>query len=436
MNGLSYKPIYALRDAFRKSGTRHGDDFNKYDTPATLYFKPFFYFVNTKDMGGNLLDVSWDRDLTMLNGPKKSKEDERKYLYDPDIPNVFTNSAYNYLLTNCEYERAEYIKEFVLLLSNISTYSPWYFKQVDGLGEALKHNEFKENDFEIAEERKKISFTMLPDAYDQRVGTLLDLYKAACYSFTTNREIVPANLRKFDMGLLLFNTPVQNMHRYSTGDVTDSDPFAQFGLSKRHIENGGGYFTNTKYIEFQNCEIDIASSGIDSVNNEEGVQPEYKIEISFDKCYETRYNEIIPQVITDIIEWDTKAARENDSDVAVYGIEGVDDSAALHRDSTNTRSDMYDNSIVTGAVKQLGSAITSKIGSFAESIVLGNLFDVASLSKIGDTASTLASGNVAGAVNQIRGMVGGGSGITFAGNGTRTTSGWLKKNIESPKNVR
>ena len=498
LKGLSYKPIYALRDAFRKSGTRHGDDFNKYDTPATLYFRPFFYFVNDKEIGGNLLDISWDynRELTTVSSSVKDPKAEMQYLYDVETAFPFVNSAYNYLLTNCEYERAEYIKEFVQLLSNISTYSPWYFKQIDGLGEALKHTEFKDDDLEIPEERKKITFTMLADAYDQRVGTLLDLYRSACYSFTLNKEIVPANLRKFDMGILLFNTPIQNMHRYRTGNVEDGDGFAKFGLTKHQIDNIPGYFTNTKYIEFQNCEIEINSSGIDSVNNEEGVQPEYKIEISFDKCYETRYNEIIPQIITDIIEWDTKTKREGSSDVGVYGIDGTEDRSASLINETEMRSGMYAsqehlsenpgdfnpfddqpaqktintggalnnmvrgaenpgdfnpfddqpaqktintggalNNMVRGAVNQLASAVSNTVESFAESIVLGNLFDVTSLSKIGDTAQTLASGNVLGAANQIKNMAENGNGISVAGVGMRTSSGWIKKNIENPDNT-
>lgn len=436
MNGLSYKAIYALRDAFRKSGARYGDDFNKYDTPATLYFRPFFYFIKEQDYGGNLLDVlSYNKELTTTHSAVNNKKAESQYLYNADKEKPFVNTAYNYLLVNCEYERAEYLKEFVQLLSNISTYSPWYFKQIDGLGDALKHTEFKAEDFEIAEERKKITFTMLPDAYDQRVGTLLDLYRSACYSFTMNKEIVPANLRKFDMGILLFNTPIQNMHRYNTGNVEDTDSFAKFGLNRHQIDNIPGYFTNTKYIEFQNCEIEINSSGLDSVNNEDGIRPEYKIEISFDKCYETRYNEIIPQIITDIIDWDTKSERANASDISVYGIDGTVDPSISFVNETEVRSNMYDSNILTGAINQMTSMASSAIGNITDSIVLGNLFDVISLSKIGDTAQSLASGNVMGAANQIKGMAENGNGISVAGVGVRTSSGWLKKNIENPDNL-
>ena len=86
-------------------------------------------------------------------------------------------------------------------------------------------------------------------------------------------------------------------------------------------------------------------------------------------------------------------------------------------------------------MNQLASAVSNTVESFAESIVLGNLFDVTSLSKIGDTAQTLASGNVLGAANQIKNMAENGNGISVAGVGMRTSSGWIKKNIENPDNT-
>jgi hypothetical protein len=77
------------------------------------------------------------------------------------------------------------------------------------LDTALERKIITETDFKL-EDRKSIVIKCLPDAYDNRIGTLLDLYRSICYSYTNKKEIVPANLRKFDMGIYIFNTPMYN----------------------------------------------------------------------------------------------------------------------------------------------------------------------------------------------------------------------------------
>ena len=61
-------------------------------------------------------------------------------------------------------------------------------------------------------------------------------------------------------------------------------------------------------LEFHNCEIDYNSikSGWSELNNSEGVSPTYKIEISYDDCYEVNWNEFSTQLMGDIIQGDTE----------------------------------------------------------------------------------------------------------------------------------
>ena len=111
-NILSYASIFNDRYNFIKSGTNHGSDFNLYDTPSNKYFKILFYFSNG-DSDNNIQDYSSNGLLapTWLSNPSM----ETMYMY---------NTAYSYLILNEELERAELLKDFVNLLSNISSESP------------------------------------------------------------------------------------------------------------------------------------------------------------------------------------------------------------------------------------------------------------------------------------------------------------------------
>ena len=161
-------------------------DSDDLDQPGHLYFKIFFHFLDDNPMGNGLLHPSWKYSsgewVTQSNYSHRAKE----------LDYWQHSSAWSYLKQNGEEERAAYLKQFVELLSNISTYSPWYFQSISGLGEALQRTttEVKE------EERKKITIGFLEDSTDERIGTLLDLYRMSCWSHLHRREMLPVNLRE------------------------------------------------------------------------------------------------------------------------------------------------------------------------------------------------------------------------------------------------
>lgn len=280
-NPVSYYTFIKERQKYLKAGTKNGQSFNFYDTPTRLYFKVFFYFYNTDSDNGDeyngLLAPTWNI--------YQSGENWRKY-----------NSAYSYLMNNNELERADLLKDFINLLSNISSESPWYFKEISGLDEALK----RETTPKIADERKKITIKCALESTDNRVGTLLDLYRSIVWSWQKKCEVVPANLRKFDMGIYLFSTPIIPLHDYA-GVTNKEDKYAHIGPSSQ------GYKTSYKYFEFHNCEFSYnnSTSGLTTINNETGIKPEYNIDIEFDDVYENRYNEFLMKDLGDMIMWDT-----------------------------------------------------------------------------------------------------------------------------------
>ena len=359
---ISYNQFLKDRENFIKSGTKSGSDFNYFDIPNFTFFKILFYFNNGDEdksaaMSGGLLAPTWNENIVS----------DEFYNYP---------SAWAYLKMNNEQERADKLQKFVELLSNISSRSPWMFSGISGLQEALDRNI---STMSIEEERKKISIKCQKDTMDNRIGTLLDLYRDVVWSWETKREVIPSNLRKFDMGIYIFSTPYEHLH-------TDAGFFS----------SSYGYRTSYKYIELQNCEIDYNSSksGYNDLNNDEGNEWEYTIDIHFDNIYEKRYNEFMMRTIGDLIAWDTNVSAtlpQMDSEAHLNMLE-----ERINYYEKNTK----DNPLKAAASEVVG-AVSSVISNKIKSAVLGNLF-TASLPTIALQVDRLRDGHILQATNAIQ----------------------------------
>lgn len=289
----SYGDLIKNRNDFRITD-REG--INRFDTPNALFYKLVFYFSDESGLLG-------------LDGINGFTDDVTKGLEGIDVKkDRIKNTAYNFLLLNDELERAEMLKNFLILLSEINTKSPWYFQEISGIDSALERKVFSEGELKIEDKPGQFTIKCLNDAYDDRIGTLLDLYRACCFSYQNKKEIVPRNLRKFNMGILLFSAPIRGK-----GGI--------YGDTNNRIKIPQGdetnfYIPSTKLIEFRNCEFDYnsAKSPFATLNTSEApFSPEYTITINFDDCYESRYNEIMQQVVTDFINIDIKSQREDNN---------------------------------------------------------------------------------------------------------------------------
>ena len=374
----SYKDFLDDLRNFKRAGTLNGDEFNLYDTPAHKYFRIFFHFYNGDATGtdnpmysGGLLAPTWE--------------------YTEDWHEIWKyNSAYSYLIMNNELERADLLKKFIELLSNISTKSPWYFANLSGIAEALERKQIHEPEFKIEEQRKKLSIKCLPDAYDDRIGTLLDLYRAIVWSWQTKREIVPSNLRKFDMSVYIFESPIANIHK----QIRNTSLFNQrqaVGDSYATIDskNTNHYITSHKYIEFHNCEIDYNSvkTGYPEMT-QEGFAQEYTIDIYFDDCYETRYNEFIAQSIGDMVMWDI-------DNTSSYTVDTSEQNKRLSE--LESRSNVYKSNFLT----ELGGAGARFVNETINKIKLGNLYSF-SLSDIKDQIQLAKEGHLFSTIGSAR----------------------------------
>lgn len=342
----------SMRDKFREY-----NDFNKYDTPGLKFFKLFFYFQNGDsdsvvgqlNESGGLLAPTW-----LIDGIG----DDTYYQY---------TSAWSYLKMNYEDERAKNLEQFVYLLSNISSESPWYFTEISGMDAVIERKTIMDKEFKIEESRHKISIKCLPDAVDDRIGTLLDLYRSIVWSWSNKREVLPSNLRKFDMGIFIFEQPTKLIHHKDSKLILNDDP-----------DN-----TSFKYYELHNCEIDYGSAkgNLGTLNNAEGVAPEYTIDILFDDCYETRYNEMNTKWIGDMIAWDFGQTSKAQSEQI---IKPVDKKGFLQQ-----------------AVDQVVGTGINVVEGAVNKVLLGNLYTF-SLTKMANQVKSLASGDVWSTVRNVK----------------------------------
>ena len=290
---------------------------NRFDSPAALYYKIVFYFSDENGLLGinnvtvNNTDESVKAAVNVTAPFTGGKEDPSSAKNS-----IFSNTAYNYLLLNDEIERAEYLKRFLILLSDISADSPWYFQEISGLDTALERKVFSEGELKIEDKPRQITIKCLNDSYDNRIGTLLDLYRAACFSYQNKKEIVPANLRKFNMGILVFNAPIRGKGGKS------GDPNNMILIPDSQVKF---YIHSCKLIELRNCEFDYnsARSAFGTLNTtQDAFEPQYTITINFDDCYESRYNEIAQMVVTDFINIDIRKERIGGfyDDIDVFGV--------------------------------------------------------------------------------------------------------------------
>lgn len=204
-----------------------------------------------------------------------------------------TNSAYMYLqniVSRGQFERVmarkEALVKFVKILSYINTNAPWFFKDVKNLNQA---NIPLLNDFS---KEKSIEIGCREDSIDMRLTTLLDLYKFVTYDEINQKEILPDNLRKFDMSVVLFQVPLRYFHTAFITSDGESYPYKNLNGDP---STGFSNMMSFKMFTFINCEIDINSLGSmipGTVSNEKPfTMGGGSIKIKYDRVYTHTFNE-------------------------------------------------------------------------------------------------------------------------------------------------
>ena len=407
-NILSYNDIIASRDKFlgRVKGStgfiKDGDPRMRYDEPLVVYFRLFFYFNNSYGenrqsdrsnglpFSNNLLGL--DNDFERLSATPSATSTDGYSAF------VGANTAYNFLLANDEIERAEYLKQFIYLLSEINTNSPWYWQSISGLDGAIEQKWIEDGKMN---EDKSITITCLPDAIDGRISTLLDLYRSATYSNQRMVSIVPANLRKFDMGVYVFATTNSNIHKLKSGKYATIDP---------NPTNSNEFIASSKYFEFHNCEINYNTSkdAFTEISNVDGSELVHKLVINYDECMTMNYNQFMMKTIGDLVTTD------------LSGIYAYDKSNIRQNDNFRLSQQAYTNNIESelpqqnltdninkikgGFITRLVNQASNTLDTYAKSLItklyLGNAHGFSMKSAV-NIADQMLNGSVIDATKNL-----------------------------------
>lgn len=283
----------ADRTRFVKGMTSLGNE------PGWFYFKVMFKFNTNFGLLGGLLS-----------------DNHNSFYYA-------SNAAIRYLWLLRHHYKPENIKhrmialyKFGAMLNKIVNEAPWCIKSIGGLSDAL--NTYTKD---FSKERS-LELTFASENMDMRISTLFDLYKYACFDDINCKEIIPENLRKFDMAIVFFHVPIKYLQTAIMVAPKKNISTGLFGgkLAKVEaiVEKAYNFLTTTptyyqykrmsnfnsdfskmlsfKMLTFQNCEFDPESFSKylegGEINNEKAFQlGNNTIKIKYDRVFYHNMNE-------------------------------------------------------------------------------------------------------------------------------------------------
>lgn len=241
--------------------------------PGWFYFRIFFHFNTRYGLFGGILEDE--------HGAKITNGNNAKVYYK------MWSGHYKSLGMD---HRAKSLEFFVRQLNNISNKTPWFFKSITGLDKAQITSltePFKDNELEIKCSEESI---------DMRLTTLFDYYKFACFDYVNLKEILPENLRKFDMSVVVYGVPIRYL---------DTHAKIKGKEYKSRTINGITNMMTMKMFTFKDCEFDIENmtTGINSdISNETAFElgKGNAIKIKYKKVFNYHQNGFSNIILSDI----------------------------------------------------------------------------------------------------------------------------------------
>lgn len=197
--------------------------------PGWFYFKIFFHFNTSTGLFGGILG------------------DNTSQFPGHNCANKYLEAWKGHYIPESIGQRQKSLKYFVNCLNNISVNAPWFFQSVSGLDKVGIENmnePWKNNSIEIK---------CLEESIDMRLTKLMDYYKFAAFDYINYKEIIPENLRKFDMSIVLFGLPIRYL------DTNSKIMGEKFSGRQLNPSISGSNKMTFKLYSFKNCEFDMSS---------------------------------------------------------------------------------------------------------------------------------------------------------------------------------
>ncbi len=176
------------------------DSFTDVQDPTFFSFRVDFY----PDGGLSMPDDAYSSGGLFRKSNQETSSDNYEF-YD---------SAAEYLRRIGAPAKQAELEIFIDLLYNIQNKAPWFFQSISGLADLYK--------FDPAQNfrgKEKVLTIECLESVDMRMSLLADLYRNFAFDLTYMREILPINLRTFNMKI-----HVLEMRRFNTtfGKIADS----------------------------------------------------------------------------------------------------------------------------------------------------------------------------------------------------------------------
>ena len=314
---------------------------------------------------------------------------------------LFAGPAMEYLtqVLNQDYA-AKYsvaLENFQKVLLKINKELPWFWQTISGVDAAMTYNNLAEPWW--GAETPKLEIECLEENVELTAIGLMDLYKRACYDFTRWVEVIPPNLRHFQMQVW-----VSEVRRFQqdTGakDLGFYDNPDNSGNSGNVTKINQEFSLEAKpfiQLNFSHCEFDIDS--IAPMFADLGKNPELKkpkIGIKW-KNVEQINQQLGANLVTEVNDSPLTQAAQGDYNPfdPTADRRTVDDTArggfALPGDPT-FKSVLKDNTLgkIGDAVNDAIDGVTGRVDSAVNSLTLQNNSDIGNVhGKTTGLASTL-----------------------------------------------
>ena len=331
-----------------------------------FYFKIFFNFDTNYGLLGNF-NIPED-----INNGNTAIQ----YLNFCSGLNIYKTEALN--------NRKTSLKKFINLLHDISEKTPWFFKEVSGLSNikasCVDSEDFKEN---------TITITCSEESTDTRLGTLFDLYKYACYDTIRNKEIIPSNLRKFEMKIMFFHIPLHGYHLNKYGINKDTLKYEKlpstYGnknsrISDEEISKKMNNVISFKMFTFQNCEFDVNSLNEfnDTISNENIFDlGKNQIKIKYDRVFENRYNEFNRILISQDVFYDFNYTDNDDNTINDERLNAIANIIETKLSNYKSEHNVYENgNLYSNSTSVLGNYYLNKVKYLKNGTITdGNIYE-------------------------------------------------------------
>jgi hypothetical protein len=308
------------------------------------------------------------------------------------------DTALAYLKRTGEVERYEMLETFQITLRSLNKEMPWYWQSIDGLQRAWQLMTDFTDPFRGGREARLEIGTL--ESIDLRMASILALYRKVAFDSKYRREILPGNVRKFNLQIYIkeirnFNTVLNAIDKLSELGVPQNTSVAETSgffegrsgpaldfMRENSKETARVVNDNTSSIiyTFFGCEIDptVGSELFSTVSNSETEVAKNKFSITYSDVEEQANFALLDFIVKDFIT--------DNTDTQTFEEKLKDRINNLAKESLLNQSERIVNS-----AEQFARAK-------ANDIILGNVYGKV----VGSSAlNALARGTIDGTVRDI-----------------------------------